>query len=202
MPRCERRERSRTPAPAILRSASPESGPASVLPDSAPATQTKSRAKARAKARAKTAPHAARSPPDPRPLPDPRPTPAGNNLGVVKSIGGRAAHGVVCVHIALHRGETITYGTSSVGTPITPTELVDHERIVYVEQRNVGAENLGSAIIFGLSSGRRVPIEGVSREPIKNRMQIQADEGTQIYGLQFNHGELVDIRVTSCFRWT
>ena len=79
---------------------------------------------------------------------------------------------------------------------------MEHERIVYVEQHNVRAENLGSAIIFGLSSGRRVPIEGGSFEPIRDRTQFQANEGTQIYGLQFDHGERVDIRVTSCFRWT
>ena len=171
--------------------------------ESAPAAQSKSRAKARAK----SGPQATRSPPGmaesaPRAWPDPRPTPAGNNLGVVKSIGGRVGDGVVCVHMALHRGETITYGTSSVGTAITATELVDHERIVYVEQRNVRAENLGSAIIFGLSSGRCVAIEGVPGEPIRDRSRVQAHEGTQIYGLRFDHGELVDIRVTSCFLWT
>ena len=198
MARSERRERSRTRAHAVLRSVSPEAGPDSVLPESAPAAQSKSRAKARAK----SAPHATQSLPDPRPWPDPRPTPAGNNLGVVKSIGGRVGDGVVCVHMALHRGETITYGTSSVGTAITATELEDRERIVYVEQRNARAENLGSALIFGLSSGRCVAIEGVPGEPIRDRSRVQAHEGTQIYGLRFDHGELVDIRVTSCFLWT
>jgi len=97
--------------------------------------------------------------------------------------------------VALHTGEgKIEYGSSG-GDNDSINDLRPGEYICAVTQKNYDVGYLGSSLVFHLSSGRDVAIEGKPWAQKKCRFQDQfaVNEGEKLVGLEFEGSRLVGL---------
>jgi hypothetical protein len=113
--------------------------------------------------------------------------------GSVTKITGRT--GWYVDSVALHTGEEkIEYGSSG-GDNDSINDLRPGEYICAVTQKNYDVGYLGSSLVFHLSSGRDVAIEGKPWAHKKCRFQDQfaVNEGEKVVGLEFEGSRLVGL---------
>jgi hypothetical protein len=112
----------------------------------------------------------------------------------VKRIQSRTGWYVDCVELEYENGTFERHGNRSGGHQTTKDTLNDGETIVEVVQQGWSHGHLGSALIFKLSTGREIKINGSSgQKKIKEHKKFSVSSGTQITSLLFENGILVKV---------
>jgi len=112
----------------------------------------------------------------------------------VKRLQSRIGWYVDYVELEYANGTFERHGNPEGGHETTSNTLNDGETIIAVVQQGWSHGHLGSALIFKLSTGREIKINGSSgQKRIKEHKEFSVSSGTQITSLLFEHGILVKV---------
>ena len=113
--------------------------------------------------------------------------------GLVSKICSRTGWYVDCLALHLRTGEVHVHG-GGCGVSQNEMQLNSDEYICAVTQQNFHVGYLGSALIFHLSSGRMISIEGsTGNKKKKNVIRLAAPSDEQIMDLEFEGSRLARV---------